>query len=177
MTDENTNGAPAGTPAADAPKAEQAAVRMQILTQYVRDLSFENAVAQKGLPSGDVQPEISVQVSLDARKRPVANQYEVITKFKVTSKNKTNGDTLFLLELEYGGTFLIEGVPEDQLHPFLMIECPRMMFPFVRRIVSDMTRDGGFPPFNMDPVDFVALYRQEIARRMQAERPAGQPVS
>ena len=177
MTDENTNGAPAGTPAADAPKAEQAAVRMQILTQYVRDLSFENAVAQKGLPSGEVQPEISVQVSLDARKRPTEHQYEVITKFRVQSVNAKDKSSLFLCELDYGGIFHVEGVPEDQMHPFLMIECPRMMFPFVRRIVSDMTRDGGFPPFNMDPVDFVALYRQEIARRMQAERPAGQPVS
>ncbi len=173
MTDENTNGAPA----TETPKEGQAAVRMQVLTQYIRDLSFENAVAQKGLPSGEVQPEISVQVSLDARKRPAEHQYEVITKFRVQSVNGKDKTPLFLCELDYGGVFHVEGVPEDQLHPFLMIECPRMMFPFVRRIVSDMTRDGGFPPFNMDPVDFVALYRQEIARRMQAERPADQPVS
>ena len=159
MSDETKNGA------AEA----QEAVRLQVLTQYIRDLSFENAVAQKGMPSGEVQPEISVQVSLDARKRPVANQYEVITKFKVTSKNKTNGDTLFILELEYGGTFLIDGVADEQLHPFLLIECPRMLFPFVRRIISDVTRDGGFPPLNVDTVDFMALYRQELARRAQAQ--------
>ncbi|SMO72060.1 protein-export chaperone SecB [Paracoccus laeviglucosivorans] len=171
MTEENTNGV---QPAQTNP---QAAVRLQILTQYIRDLSFENAVAQKGLPSGDVQPEIGVQVSLDARKRQVENQYEVITKFRVQSTNANDKSPIFLCELDYGGIFHIEGVPEDQLHAFLMIECPRMMFPFVRRIVSDMTRDGGFPPFNMDPVDFVALYRQEIARRMQAERPADQPLS
>ena len=78
------------------------------------------------------------------------NQYEVITKFKVISKNKVNGDTLFLLELDYGGIFQVEGVPEEQLHPFLLIECPRMLFPFVRRIISDVTRDGGFPPLNVD---------------------------
>ena len=110
-----------------------------------------------------------VTVSLDARKRPVANQYEVVTKYKVTSKNKVNGDVLFMLELEYGSTFHIEGVGEEQMHPFLLIECPRLMFPFVRRIISDVTRDGGFPPLNVDTVDFMALYRQELARRAQAQ--------
>lgn len=161
----------------DGANGQQPAVRLQILTQYVRDLSFENAVAQKGLPQGELQPEIGVQVSLDARKRPVEHQYEVITKFRVQSVNARDKSPIFLCELDYGGIFHIEGVPEDQLHPFLMIECPRLLFPYVRRIISDMTRDGGFPPFNMDPVDFVALYRQEIARRMQAERPADQPLS
>mgnify|MGYP003483172307 CR=1 FL=1 len=143
-------------------------VRLQVLAQYMRDLSFENLVVQKGLSGGDVQPDIQVAVSLDARKRPVANQYEVITKFKVTSKNKVNSDVLFLLELEYGGTFLVEGVSDEQLHPMLLIECPRLLFPFVRRIISDVTRDGGFPPLNVDTVDFLALYRQELARRAQA---------
>ncbi|MDZ4088998.1 MAG: protein-export chaperone SecB [Tabrizicola sp.] len=152
-------------------------VKMQVLAQYVRDLSFENVVVQKGLTAGEVQPDIQVAVSLDARKRPVANQYEVITKFKVTSKNKVNGDVLFLLELEYGGTFHIEGVAEEQIHPFLLIECPRLLFPFVRRIISDVTRDGGFPPLNVDTVDFMALYRQELARRAQAQAASAAPSS
>ena len=143
-------------------------VRMNVVTQYVRDLSFENVLARKGANSGDVQPDIQVQVSLDASKRPVENQFEVIQKYKVTAINKVNNENLFLLEIEYGAVFHIEGVPDDQLHPFLMIECPRMVFPFVRRIVSDVTRDGGFPPLNLDPVDFLALYRQELARRAQA---------
>ena len=150
-------------------------VRMSVLAQFVRDMSFENVVAQKGISGTDVQPDIQVAVSLDARKRPAANQFEVITKFKVTSKNKVNGDMLFILELEYGGTFLIEGVADEQLHPFLLIECPRQLFPYVRRIVSDVTRDGGFPPFNLEPIDFVALYRAELARRAElqaAEAPA-----
>ncbi|WP_199262279.1 protein-export chaperone SecB [Paracoccus binzhouensis] len=173
MSDENNNGAAA----TEAPSGAQPQVRLQVLTQYIRDLSFENAVAQKGLGAGEVQPEISVQVSLDARKRPAEHQYEVISKFRVQSTNARDKSPIFLCELDYGGIFHVEGVPEDQLHPFLMIECPRMLFPYVRRIVSDMTRDGGFPPFNMDPIDFVALYRQEIARRMQAEKPADQPLS
>lgn len=155
--------------------APQPQMRMQVLAQFVRDMSFENIVAQKGV-SGDVQPDIQVAVSLDARKRPVDNQYDIITKFKVTSKNKANGENLFLLELDYGGVFLVEGVPDEQLHPFLLIECPRLLFPFVRRIISDVTRDGGFPPLNIDTVDFLALYRQEIARRAAAaQAPAMQP--
>jgi preprotein translocase subunit SecB len=157
-----------GNGAATAAAAPQ--MRMQVLAQYVRDMSFENMVVQKGLSGAEVQPDIQVAVSLDARKRPVANQYEVITKFKVTSRNKTNSEVLFLLELDYGGTFLIEGVADEQLHPFLLIECPRMLFPFVRRIISDVTRDGGFPPLNVDQVDFMGLYRQELARRAQAQQ-------
>ncbi|MFV0360949.1 protein-export chaperone SecB [Tropicimonas sp.] len=142
---------------------------MRILGQFIRDLSFENIVAQKGL-TGELKPDVQVQVNLDARKRNVENQYEVITRFKVESKNKEAEATLFLLELEYGGIFYIENVPDEQIHPFLLIECPRMLFPYVRRIVSDVTRDGGFPPLNLDNVDFVALYRQELIRRAQAEQ-------
>src|SRR6056300_958044 len=143
---------------------------MNVLAQFIRDMSFENILAQKGI-SGEVNPDIQVQVNLDARKRQIENQYEVIVKLKVTSKNKETDDKLFLLELEYGGIFVITGVPEDQLHPFLLIECPRMLFPFLRRIVSDVTRDGGFPPLNLDTIDFLQLYRNELERR-QAEQPA-----
>jgi len=158
-----------------APEAQQ--IKLQVLGQYVRDLSFENVVAQKGLSNAEVQPDIQVQVSLDARKRNVEHQYEVISKFKVTSANKSDKSPLFILELDYGGIFHIEGVPEDQLHPFLLIECPRMVFPFIRRIISDVTRDGGFPPLNIDTVDFLALYRQELARRAAAQQAAPQQVS
>lgn len=142
-------------------------VKMQALAQYIRDLSFENVVAQKGISSNDVQPDIQVGVNLDARQRPQANTYDVIAKFKITSTNKANGEVLFLLELEYGGVFFVEGVPAEQLHPFLLIECPRLLFPFVRRIISDVTQDGGFPALNIDNVDFLALYRSEMARRAQ----------
>lgn len=164
-----TNGAGAAT----APQQ----VRMQVLAQFIRDMSFENAVAQRGLPSGEVQPDTQVAVSLDARKRAAqANQYEVFCKFKVTSKNRINNETLFLAELDYGGVFQIEGVPEEQMHPFLLIECPRLLFPFIRRIISDVTRDGGFPALNIDSVDFLALYRQELVRRAEAQK-AAQPAS
>ena len=157
--------------AAQAPKAPQ--VQMRILAQYVRDLSFENVAAQKKVQSGNVQPDIQVQVSLDARKRETENQYDVSTRFKVESKNKADGQVLFILELDYVGVFHIDGVPTEQLHPFLLIECPRMIFPFARRVVSDATRDGGFPPLNLDNVDFLALYRQELQRQAAARAEKG----
>lgn len=148
--------------------------QMKILGQFIRDLSFENILARKPV-EGQVQPDIQVQVALDGRKGASDGQYEVITKLNVTSKNKGSDAVLFLLELEYAGLFQIDNIAEEQLHPFLMIECPRMLFPFVRRIVSDVTRDGGFPPLNLDNIDYVALYRQQLAQRQQgqaAEAPA-----
>ncbi|MBD3677409.1 MAG: protein-export chaperone SecB [Rhodobacteraceae bacterium] len=146
--------------------------KMQILGQFIRDMSFENILAQKGI-QGEVKPDIQVQVSLDGKKRTVDKQYEVIIKLNVTSKNKEGSETLFLMEIEYAGIFMIDGVPDEQLHPFLMIECPRMIFPFLRRIVSDVTRDGGFPALNLDTIDFVALYRQDMARRAEAQKVSG----
>lgn len=150
--------------------AQQPQVQMNIIGQYIRDMSFENVMAQKGA-GGEVQPDVNVGVNLDAKKRATENQYEVITKLNIESKNKEGGDVLFVLELEYVGVFNIVGVPDEQLHPFLLIECPRMTFPFLRRIVSDVTRDGGFPPLNLDNIDFVSIYRNELARR-QAEAQA-----
>lgn len=144
-----------------------AAIRMQVLTQYVRDLSFENTLVQRGPVEPRIEPEVKVQVSLDARRRTIENQYEVMTKFLVSSTNTVNGSNIFLLELDYAGVFVVEGVPQEQLHPFLLIECPRMLFPFVRRIVADTTREGGFAPLNLDNVDFVALYRQGLVRRAE----------
>lgn len=166
-TDAATNGANDGAPQ----------LKMQVLAQFIRDLSFENIVAQKGISGSDVQPDIQVQVSLDGRARGAPHQYEVVTKLKATSVNKADNAPLFVLEVDYGGIFHIEGVPDEQLHPFLMIECPRMIFPFLRRIVSDVTRDGGFPPLNIDTIDFLALYRQEAARRAAAQPSAPQTLS
>ena len=137
---------------------------VNVLAQYIRDLSFENILAQKGV-SGDVTPDIQIQVKLDARKRSIANQYETIIKLNIDSKSKATNDQLFLLEIEYAGVFTVTGVPDEQLHPFLMIECPRMIFPFLRRVVSDLTQDGGFPALNLETIDFMQLYRSEALRR------------
>jgi preprotein translocase subunit SecB len=159
------------------PTAQPAAapqITNKIIAQYIRDMSFENILVRKGV-NGAVEPEITVKVNLDARKRGAENQYEVITKLNVTSTNKADKAALFVLEVEYAGVFQIDGVPEDQLHPFLLIECPRMTFPFLRRVVSDVTRDGGFPPLNLDTIDFVGIYRNELNRRIEEQKAAAQP--
>jgi len=174
MTDTPDTPAQPETPAATPSAAPAAKVTQRVVAQYIRDMSFENGLAQKGI-QGDVQPEIAIQVNLDARKRGADNQYEVITKLNIKSKSKTTGDTLFVLEIEYAGVFQIEGLPEEQMHPYLLIECPRITFPFLRRIVSDVTRDGGFPPLNLETIDFLAIYRNEITRRAQAQAAKTQP--
>jgi preprotein translocase subunit SecB len=153
-----------------------AQMRFQVLAQFIRDLSFENALAQGALVMPAVQPDIQVQVSLDAKKREVEHHFEVAIKFKIESKNRETSATLFLVELDYAGVFHIEGVPQDQLHPFLLIECPRVLFPFARRIISDVTRDGGFPALNLDMIDFMGLYRQELLRQQQSGTAAARPV-
>ena len=173
MAENGNTGAAAGAQPQQQPQ-QAPQVRVQIIAQYVRDMSFENAFAQRGGSAEGVQPDIRVQVSLDARKREnVENQYEVVSKYKIESTNKADSASLFLLELEYAGVFLIEGVPNEQLHPFLLIECPRLLFPFARRIVSDVTRDGGFLPLNLDMIDFMALYRQELARQAELRKQQG----
>lgn len=141
---------------------------MRVLGQFIRDMSFENIMAQKGA-TPDAQPDVQVQVNLDAKKRGGDHQYESSIKLNITSKEKGGDATLFVCEIDYVGIFHIENVPDDQLHPFLLIECPRMIFPFLRRIVSDVTRDGGFPPLNLENIDFIQLYRSEIERRQAAE--------
>ena len=118
---------------------QQVQPQMRILGQFIRDMSFENIMAQKGAPQ-DVKPDVQVQVNLDAKKRAADNQYESAIKLNVTSKVKDGDATLFVLEIDYVGIFHIENVPEDQMHPFLLIECPRMIFPFLRRVVRRKTR-------------------------------------
>jgi len=149
--------------------------KMNILAQYVRDLSFENILAQKGV-DGELNPDMQVNVDIDVKKRTTDKQFDVIIKLRVDSKSKNTNNILFVLELDYGGVFQIENVPDDQLHPYLLIECPRMLFPFLRRIVSDVTRDGGFPPLNLENIDFLKLYRQEIDRRKNAKEKNGSKV-
>lgn len=164
-----TNGASGGQAAGSAtegagqPQAQ--APRMQVLTQYIRDLSFENIAVQKGVPT-EGKPDVRVTVNIDAQKRG-EDRFEVALKLKVDSK--AGEAQVFILELDYAGLFVIQNVPDNQIHPVLMIECPRLIFPYVRRVVGDVTRDGGFPPLNLEMIDFLALYRNELARRQAAE--------
>lgn len=147
---------------ADEPKTEQPVVpRVRVLNQFIRDLSFENIAAQKG-NAPDAKPEITVQVGIDAKKQ-AGDNFEVTQKIKVEAK--AAGENIFILEMEFSGVFEIANVPTEQMHPFLLVECPRLVFPYVRRIVGDVTRDGGYPPLNLDNIDYLALYRQELTRR------------
>ena len=174
MTDTPETAATDTTEADTTPKTPQMP-KMQVLAQFIKDMSFENILAQKGT-SGDVEPNIEVQVNLDAKKRPVENQFEVSIKLQVGAKTKQSGDQIFILELDYAGIFHVEHVAEEQLHPFLLIECPRMLFPFLRRVVSDITRDGGFQSLNLETIDFLQLYKAEMMRR-QAESAPDTPVN
>lgn len=164
MAEENGSQENAPQPGAAQQNAPQP--RLSILTQYIRDLSFENIAAQKGVASPESQPEISVKVNVEAAGR-AEDRYEVIVKLNVNSS--IQGQPVFLIELDYAGLFLIQNVPQEQLHALMMIECPRLIFPFARRIISDVTRDGGFPSLNLEPIDFLGLYRAEIARRQAAQ--------
>ena len=142
---------------------EQKNTTMKALGQFIKDLSFENIAAQESR-QGTGTPDIQVKINLDASKREQANQYNSSIKVNIESKDTKTKENIFLLELDYGGIFLIENAPEDQLHPLLMIECPRMLFPFVRRVIHDVTRDGGYPPLNLDSIDFLSMYKAEVDR-------------
>ncbi len=135
--------------------------RMSIVTQYIKDLSFENPRGPLAFAQGQTRPEIQVRV--DVRAAPLGpEQHEVILELNIEAK--VPDGPVFLLELTYGGVFALANIPADSLQPLLLVECPRLLFPFARRIVSDLTRDGGFPPLMLDPIDFVGLYRRRMAR-------------
>ena len=142
---------------------------LQINGQYIKDLSFEVPGAPQVFlnPHGE-SPEIPIHVDVGATE--LGNRmYEVVLHLRVEAKLPEK--PLFIVELSYGGLFTVN-VPDDQVHPVLLIECPRLLFPFARNIVADMTRDGGFPPLMIQPLDFVALYRARL-EEMASQEPAG----
>lgn len=145
---------------------EQMVPQLSVNGQYVRDLSFENIAVQKGL-TPSTRPDIQVGINVDAQKR-TETAYEVAIKIQATAK--TGDDVLFIIELDYAGIFTLANIPPEALRPVLLIECPRILFPFARRIVSDVTRDGGFPPLMLDPIDFAGLYRQQLAQSAQPKQ-------
>ncbi len=145
----------------DTPEQQANPVQFQVLAQYVRDLSFENPGAPASL-SLSQQPKIDIGVDVQARRLP-EDRYEVDLRIRANATD-AEGKPAFVVELVYAGLFLLRNVPADALQPLCLIECPRVIFPFARRIIADMTRDGGFPPLLLDPIDFVALYRQHLAR-------------
>jgi len=142
---------------------------IQIAGQYIKDLSFENP----GLGQQVRQPQIDMNVDLQARRAENTSQFEVILTLRVTATE--NAKTLFLLELAYGGAFVLSNVPEDSIQPILLIECPRLLFPFARRIVADVVRDGGLPPLMIEPIDFAALYRAKMIEAAAGRVPGTAP--
>ncbi|KCZ91776.1 protein-export protein SecB [Hyphomonas johnsonii MHS-2] len=140
---------------------------MRVLGQYVKDLSFENP----GHPPVQTQPNIDLGIDVGATPHADGNGlYEV--SLKLSAKATADQTVLFISELDYAGLFQLQNVAEDQLEPMLLIECPRLLFPFARRIIAEITREGGFPPLLIDPVDFVQLYQAQY-RRAAAATSAG----
>lgn len=136
---------------------------VRVLAQFIRDLSFENPRATEVLRAGGAQPQIEMGVEMNARGRD-DGFFEV--DLKLSARAVREDGPVFHIELLYGGVFAIEGVGPEDIEPVLLIECPRFLFPFARRVIADVTSDGGFPPFLLDPIDFAGVY---AARKAQGE--------
>jgi preprotein translocase subunit SecB len=155
-----------GNGSAEALRADsQIPIQAKIVSQYIKDLSFENPNIRKLIASPGDQPNLKVEVNVGAQ-RIESDLYETAIDFKATATN--NIGTIYVLETVYAGLLKIESIPEPALEPFLLISGPTMIFPFLRRLVADVTREGGFPPLLLDPIDFGALY----VRRQQQRAPA-----
>ncbi len=150
----------AENPAGNGAQADASAPSLNALAQYAKDFSFENPNAPRSLTPQQQQPQISIQVNVDA-KQMADNDFEV--GLTLEGDAKIGSEVLFAFELTYAGVFRVRNIPQDQLHPVVMIECPRLLFPFARQMVADAVRNGGFPPLYIDPIDFVGLYRQKAA--------------
>lgn len=161
MSDDFSPGPPSG------PSPQEGAVQpaIRILAQYVRDLSFENPRAPEALRSGAAQPQIELGVQLNAQARD-GGVFEV--EMKLTAAARREAEAVFQIELVYAGLFQVVGVEQEDLEQVLMIECPRYLFPFARRLVSDLSAEGGFPPLMLEPIDFAAIY---LARKAQENQP------
>jgi preprotein translocase subunit SecB len=155
-------------PQPDAQQGGAQPPRLTIVSQYIKDLSFENPRAPSTLEPGASRPEIQIRV--DARAQDLGSERYEVT-FQLHCDARSGDDPVFMVELTYAGLFSLSNVPQESLQPVLLIECPRLLFPFARRIVADVTRDGGFPPLMIDPIDFVTLYR----RRQEQAQATTQP--
>jgi preprotein translocase subunit SecB len=142
---------------------------LNILAQYIKDFSFENPGAPRSLQARDKAPAININVNVNAN--PLSDtDFDVVLSLNAEAKD---GDkVVFVTELVYGGVFRITGFPQEHMLPVLFIECPRLLFPFARQIVADATRNGGFPPLMIDPIDFTQMFAQRVAEeqsRTQAQ--------
>jgi preprotein translocase subunit SecB len=154
------------------PQAPAAGPQIGVLAQYVKDFSFENPNAPRSMAPSGQQPTINIQVNVDAA--PMSGSDFEVT-LRLEGKAEAQGMLLFGFELVFAGAFRIQNVPADSLQPVVLIECPRLLFPFAREIVATAVRNGGFAPLLLDPIDFVSLYRQRVAAAQPAAPP--QPVN
>jgi preprotein translocase subunit SecB len=172
MTNPTNGGQAAGAPASGPAGGAQAApAQLNVLAQYIKDLSFENPNAPRSLQPTQQQPAINIQINVSAK--PLA-ETDVEVDLKIEGKAESAGIVLFQFELIYAGVFRMQNIPQQDLHPIMMIECPRLLFPFAREIISNAVMNSGFPPLRIDPVDFVGLYRQRMAelQAQQTQQPA-----
>lgn len=139
--------------------AQQTLPQLNVLIQYTKDLSFENPNAPQSLTQQQQSPNISIQVNVNAQKL-TDTDYSV--NLILEGSAGEGAGTLFKFELDYGGVFRLQNIPEQELQPVVLIECPRLLFPFARQIIADAVRNGGFPPLYIDPIDFVGLYQQRM---------------
>ena len=147
------------TPVGNGAQPTDESPSLNALAQYAKDISFENPNAPRSLAPQQNPPQINIQVNVNA-KQLADTDFEI--DLSLEGSAKIGAETLFAFELTYSGVFRVRNVPPDQLHPVVMIECPRLLFPFARQIVAEAVRNGGFPPLYIDPIDFVALYRQKV---------------
>ena len=150
--------------AASAANGEQQAPGLSVLTQYVKDFAFENPNSPNSLLPRKEQPEIKININVNANAMSETD-FEVVLKLE--AKAGEGKEVLFNAELEYAGIFRLTNLPQEAMHPAVLIECPRLLFPFARQIISDATRNGGFPPLMIDPVDFARLYQARMAQAQQ----------
>ena len=158
----------ADTPAGNGAQPAEPMPQLNALAQYAKDISFENPNAPRSLQPQGEGPQISIQVNVNA-KQLAETDFEVDLSLEGSAKIKD--EVLFAFDLTYSGVFRVANIPADQLHPVIMIECPRLLFPFARQIVAESVRNGGFPPLYIDPIDFVGLYRQK------AQESGNQPIA
>lgn len=140
--------------------------RFHVTGQYVKDLSFENPNAPKSLVAAAEKPAIDVHIDLKAQKMR-DDLYEVT--LHISANAKSGSDGLFLVDLAYAGLFTVMNIPEEKMEQILMVDCPFVLFPYARRIVSDVTRDGGFPPLMLEPIDFFTMYRKRVESKANGE--------
>ena len=140
--------------------------RILVHAQYIKDLSFENPNAPRVLMEGSTQPDVEITVNVGAQ---LINEDQYEVALNIAAKASAEETTLFLVDLTFAGLVTPEGVSTDEINPLIMIEAPRLLFPFARAIISDATRDGGFMPLNIQPVDFVAVYQHNLAQQAAAQ--------